>query len=227
MANMGHTMQYVLFIASSAILLSAVLNQEPYAAAQLPSSFQSTILTGSALQNNPVAQKILLEIEYSKKQIAQLEQQQKDVELNQKLIDEQRRAVAILEQQALEIMQTENIQHTPLNAFQSFVDTVPNNNTKKVFWGEFNYMYNKVQAGHAAMQRVLDNGGTWQDAIQVYYSYVATTHAELITVNKNLNIEYGLADPNVQNNFDAKGMLPPDYINVPDVVYSHSYIQQS
>jgi len=184
--------------------------------------FQSQAITGDALKNNPMAQKILLEIEYSKKQVAELQKNQKDAETNKILIDQQRLVTAQLEKQAQQLMDLNNLPHTPTVAFRSFVSTVNNTKIQNIFWGEFNFTSQRIDAGHAAMKKVLDNGGTWQEAIQEFTKYAAIRHSELVQVNANLNIQNGLADSNIQKNFNEKGMLPDDYIKVPSTVYSHA-----
>ena len=150
--------------------------------------FQSQSITGDAIKNNPIAQKILLEIEYSKKQIAQLQKNQKDAEENKKQIDQQRLIVAQLEKQAMQIMEINNLPHTPTVAFRTFVSTVNNTKVQNIFWGEFNFTSQRIDAGHAAMKKVLDNGGTWQEAILVFTKYAAIKHSELIQLNAKLNI---------------------------------------
>ena len=197
-----------------------------FAAAQTQSnnqsSFQSTTITGDDLKNNPMVAKILSEIEYSKKQIAELQKNQKDAELNKKLIDQQRLIAAQLQNQALQMMELDNQPHTPKVAFGNFVSTVNNTGVQNIFWGEFNFMSQRVDAGHAAMKKVLDNGGTWEQAMQEFTKYAAIKRVELIEVNKNLNIQYGFADPNIQNNFNEYGKLPEGYIKKPTSTYSHA-----
>ena len=213
-------------ISSIILFVTAFSGTQQFADAQIQSGnqtqFQSQTITGDALKNNPMTQKILLEIEYSKKQIAQLQKNQKDAEENKKLIDQQRLIAAQLEKQAQEIMDLNNLPHTPTVAFRSFVSTVNNTKIQNVFWGEYNFTSQRVDAGNAAMKKVLDNGGTWEDAIREFTKYAAIKHSELVEINKNLNIQYGLADSHIQMNFDEKGMLPDDYIKVPSTVLSHA-----
>jgi len=58
------------------------------------------------------------------------------------------------------------------------------------------------------MKRVLDNGGSYQDAREAYNKIAAIKRVELIEVTKNLNVKYGLADEKVQATFDKYGKLP-------------------
>ena len=209
-------------ITSVVLFLTAFNGTPQFVEGQLQSSqAQSQTITGDNLKNNPMAQKILLEIEYSKKQIAELQKNQKDAELNKKLIDQQRLIAAQLEKQAQQLMEINNLPHTPTVAFRSFVSTVNNTKIQNIFWGEFNFTSQRIDAGNAAMKKVLDNGGTWGEAMVEFTKYAAIRHSELVELNKNLNVQYGLADPNVQNNFNRYGMLPDNYIKVPLSVYSH------
>ncbi|HYL65585.1 MAG TPA: hypothetical protein VEU72_00360 [Nitrosopumilaceae archaeon] len=212
-------------ISSIVLFVTAFNGTQQFAEAQVQTGnqtqFQSQTITGDALKNNPMAQKILLEIEYSKKQIADLQKNQKDSETNKILVDQQRLVVAQLEKQAQQLMDLNNLPHTPTVAFRSFVSTVNNTKIQNIFWGEFNFTSQRIDAGHAAMKKVLDNGGTWEEAIQEFTKYAAIRHSELVALNTNLNIQYGLADPNIQKNFDEKGMLPDYYIKVPSSAYSH------
>ncbi|MGI0026733.1 MAG: hypothetical protein ACREAD_02700 [Nitrosopumilaceae archaeon] len=217
--------RFLIAISSAVLFAAAFSGTQQFAEGQLQSDnqtqFQSQTITGDALKNNPMAQKILLEIEYSKKQIAELQKNQKDADENKKLVDQQRLIVAQLEKQALQIMELDNMPHTPTVAFRSFVSTVNDTRIQNVFWGEYNFTSQRIDAGHAAMKKVLDKGGTWEEAMQEFTKYAAIRHSELIEVNKNLNIQYGLADFNIQKNFDKKGMLPDDYIKVPSSIRSH------
>ena len=221
-----YVIRFLIAISSVVLFVTAFNGTQQFAEAQIQTGnqtqFQSQSITGDALKNNPMAQKILLEIEYSKKQIAELQKNQKDAEENKKLIDQQRLIAAQLEKQAQQLMEINNLPHTPTVAFRSFVTTVNNTKVQNIFWGEFNFTSQRIDAGHAAMKKILDNGGTWQEAIQEFTKYAAIRHSELIQINANLNIQNGLADSNIQKDFNEKGMLPDDYIKVPSLVYSHA-----
>jgi len=108
MNNRKQTIRSLIAISSIVLFLTAFSGTQQFASGQLQSDnqtqFQSQTITGDALKNNPMAQKILLEIEYSKKQIAELQKNQKDIETNKKLIDQQRLIAAQLEKQALQII---------------------------------------------------------------------------------------------------------------------------
>ncbi|TLX85266.1 MAG: hypothetical protein E6K98_00570 [Thaumarchaeota archaeon] len=178
---------------------------------------QSYSISGATLKNDPVAQKILNEIEYSKQKIAQLQKDKKELAL----IEQQRLIAKSLEEQALQSLQMKVEVNSSKNSFDRFLSSVQNNSTKKVFAGQFDLMQSRLDAGHIAMKRILDNGGTWQDAINEFSKYAGVKRIEMIQTNKNLNVQNGLSDPVVQTGFDKNGMLPDDYIKFPAVVLKH------
>lgn len=213
--------RYHLFLGTISIITAISLASCNPAFALTSDQLQGQSLTGDQLKNNPLVAKILSEIEYSKQQIAQIEKNQKDKETNDKLIAQQRLIAKQLEEQALQILQTQTAVNSSKNAFDRFVAEVPDNSTKKVFYGEFDFMTKRVDAGHAAMKQVLANGGTWEEAMAVFSQYAAIKRVEMIEVNKNLNIQYGLANATIQSQFNQNGLLPDDYIKVPDTVQNH------
>ena len=205
-----------------AIAITCGASPQNLAYATNQTQLQSTTVTGQDLNNNPMVAKILSEIEYSKKQVAELQKNQRDAELNAKLIAEQRIITDNLKQQALQMMELEANKTSPKTAFNNFVSTVQDNNTKLVFLDQFDFTAKRVAAGHAAMKAVLDNGGTYEEAMQEFSKYAAIKRVEMIDLNKNLNIKYGLADAKTQADFRSDGTLPDDYIKVPTGVVSHS-----
>ncbi|HJT10470.1 MAG TPA: hypothetical protein VJ771_06785 [Candidatus Nitrosotalea sp.] len=168
---------------------------------------QFTTLLGPALQNDPMAQKILQEIQVSKRQVANIIGNETATQINNELIQKQRAAAASQLKQDLTALAQANIANTPSAQYASFLATVPDNRTQQVFEGEFNFMQQRVSAANAAMQNVLDNGGSWDQAIQTFDNYAAVNHAQIVQINQNLNVEYGLADSNIQSCFDSNGDL--------------------
>ena len=221
---MNSQMMLRYLIPGLAIALVSTLGANPqhlaYAVTQSP--LETHTITGQDLNSNPMVAKILSEIEYSKKQVAQLQKNQHDAELNDKLIAEQRMITKNLQEQALQIMELDANKTSPKTAFTKFVSTIQNNSTKLVFLDEFDFTTKRVEAGHAAMKKILDNGGTYEEAIQEFSKYAAIKRVEMIEMNKNLNIKYGLADAKIQADFNSDGTLPDDYIKVPTAVLSHS-----
>lgn len=166
-----------------------------------------TTLVGPALQNDPMAQKILQEIQVSKRQVANIIGNETAAKIDGELVQKQRLAAASQLKQDLTALAQSGAATTPSAAYASFLATVPDNRTQQVFEGEFNFMQQRVSAADAAMQNVLASGGSWDQAVQTFDSYAAINHAQIVSINQNLNVEYGLADSNVQSCFDANGDL--------------------
>ncbi|MDE1766376.1 MAG: hypothetical protein KGI27_08920 [Thaumarchaeota archaeon] len=166
-----------------------------------------TTLLGPALQNDPMAQKILQEIQISKKQVANIIGNETAAQINNELIQKQRVAAASQLKQDLTALQQANVASTPSAQYSQFLSTVSDNRTQQVFEGEFNFMQQRVAAANAAMQNVLDQGGSWDQAIQTFDNYAAVNHAQIVQINQNLNVAYGLADSSVQSCFDSNGDL--------------------
>ena len=190
--------------------------------------FESQTITGIDLKNNPMAAKILSEIEYSKKQVAALEKNQKDQDTNQKLVEQQRLIAKQLQDQAYQMLQLQAAQNSSDNAYGRFLNTIPTNDTKMVFQDEFAFTKQRVSAGDAAMHQVLANGGTWDQAIQEFSKYAAIKYVEMISVNQALNDKY-IHHPNrsimIQTGaipFDQYGHVPDNYIQIPSTVSSHA-----
>ena len=127
--------------------------------------------------------------------------------INNELVQQQRVAAASQLKQDLTALQQANAANTPSASYASFLATIPNNNTQGVFQGEFNFMQQRVAAANAAMQNVLASGGSLDQAMQTFDNYAQVDHAQVVQINDNLNVEYGLANSNVQSCFDSNGDL--------------------
>jgi hypothetical protein len=196
--------------------------------ATTPTQFESQTITGIDLKNNPMAAKILSEIEYSKKQIADLQKNQKDQEANQKLVAQQRLIAKQLQDQAYQMLQIQVAQNSSENAYSRFLASIPTNDTKMVFHDEFAFTEQRVGAGDAAMHKVLASGGTWDEAMQQFSKYAAIKYVEMISVNQALNDKY-IHHQNKANMvetgvipFDQNGHVPANYIQIPGTVSSHA-----
>jgi hypothetical protein len=209
-----NVIQYgLLFVIGISLVMPSA---ESFASAQSSSQYESHVLVGNDLKNNPLAQKILSEIEESKKKIAQIQKEQRDRDADAIQIEQQRELSGQLQQEAVASMDAQNEPYTSKAAFESFVSTINNTASQNIFWGEYNFMSQRVDDGNSAMKQVLEQGGSWDDAIQAFSRSAAIHRQEMIQENTMLNIQYGAADPSVQNNFDANGLLPADYIKTPD-----------
>ena len=169
--------------------------------------YDFTVLTGDELINSPLASQILQNIELAKQRMAELQEKQRQAEEYQRYLDEQRLIAKQLLQNDLDRMNKKYENHTPKASFETFLSRI-DSSVHDIFWGQFEFQQQKAQAGRDAMKAVLDSGGSLQEARQAYFQKAATTRTEIIEVNKNLNIQFGLADAETQVQFDVFGKLP-------------------
>ena len=195
------------FVAFILVLVTVPgINTNNLAFAQSTSEF--TVLTGEQL-NSPLGLTMLEKIEQSKKILADLMagKQSAVITEQQKFVEEQRKIAKERLQVDLEQMNHKYRDYTPRAAFSKFLAGM-NSTHHGIYWDQFNYMDNKVQLARKAMNEILQNGGTYQEARQAYFKIASTTRVELIQVNQDLNIKYGFADPEIQKAFDKYGKLP-------------------
>jgi hypothetical protein len=133
-----------------------------------------------------------------------MQQRQQLIDQQSQFIEQQRQIANQYLQNDLASLNNANDPTTPRNAYANFVMHV-NNSTQNLFWDQFNFMQQKVQNARNAMNAVLKNGGTMQDALQAYNNAAAIHKDQLISVNKDLNIKYNLADAKVQSLFNKDG----------------------
>jgi len=177
-----------------------------FAWADTGASNTNTILATDAIKNNPTDMKILENIELFKQRYAAMQQKQQLVDQQNQLIEQQRKLAGEYLQADLAGMNNGNNLATPKNAYAVFVSHV-DNSAQNLFWEQFNFMQAKVQNGKDAMNRVLKNGGTMHEALQAYSNEAAIHKDQLISINKNLNVKYNLADGKVQSLFNKDGKL--------------------
>ncbi len=170
-----------------------------------PSQF--TTLAGPDLQNNPLAMKILQEIEVSKRQVANIIGNQTAAKLDQQLVLQQRQSAANQLKQDLTTLAVASTSTTPDVAYSNFLTTVDDNRTHSVFQSEFNFMKQRVTVANTAMRSVIDNGGSLGQALATFYKYATINHGQMVSLNNELNVASGLADSRIQSCFDIKGQL--------------------
>ena len=169
--------------------------------------FESTSITGDEIKTSSVAQQMLERIELSKKILADLREGKNTEQTEeQKFINEQRKISKQKLQDQLNRMNKDNEPFTSRNAFASFLSGV-NETHHGIYWDQFDYMNVKIKIAKAAKQAVIDQGGSYQKAFQEYVKYASMTRVEMINLNQELNIKYGFADFDIQNDFDKFGKL--------------------
>ncbi len=159
------------------------------------------------IKNNPISQDILNKIENAKKEFQQqkeLEQQRKE---QQRLINEQRQLAKESLNQELQRMDRAYEEFTPRNAFAKYISDL-NSDHHGIFWDQFNYLQAKVTLAKDARDSVLENGGSYVDAMKQYVKYAKMSKTEMINIVQTLNVKHNFAQDDIQSHFDAKGKLP-------------------
>ena len=172
-----------------------------------PPQYGSKTVSGDKINQDPIASKILKNVEIAKKQQAEQDANMKKIEEEKKIVDNQR---AIANQQLQIDLQDWFAQlnpFTPRNAYAAFVSQV-NQNVVSIFWGEFNFTEQKTNDGLAAQHQVLQKGGSNDQARNALIQNASSSRSEIAKINNDLNVKYGNASKNVQSKFDKFGNLP-------------------
>ncbi len=186
-----------------ACILSISLIQTSHAQIQ---SDSDQITFSDDLLNDPFAQDILKKIEQTKKMIAELEQ--KEYEKNQAQENLQKIRDMSVQRLHQDLDEWERLweKHSSRNAFDEFVSKTPSH-VQDVFWDQFEFKEQKVNAGRIAMNQVLANSGTMQDARNAYNMAASTQKIELIEMNAQFNVKHNLADYEEQQIFNSTGQV--------------------
>ena len=202
--KMNKKNQLCVFASIFAVLI--VVTNFGFAWADTGSSKTNTILATDEIKNNPTEMKILENIELFKQRYAAMQQKQQIVDQQNQFIEQQRKIANAYLQNDLAGLNNGNDLTAPKNAYASFVTHV-NNSTQNLFWDQFSFMQQKIQNARNAMNQVLKNGGTIQEALQAYDNAAAVHKDQLVSINKNLNVKYNLANAKVQSLFNKDGKL--------------------
>ena len=195
-----------LLIAASTLATLLVVSSLGFAWAETTDDSDVTIKASDDIKNNPTAMKIFKNIELFKKNYASLHQRQQLLDQQQKFIEEQRRIANEYLQNDLAGMNNLNNQNLPRNAYASFVSKV-GNSTQNLFWDQFGFMEDKISRANDAKNKVLKSGGSVEEAWQAYNDALAIHKTDLVSVNKQLNVKYHLADSKTQSLFNKYGTL--------------------
>lgn len=167
------------------------------------------VLVSEQLSKNPLAMKIIQEMEAQKLRYKQM--QQGDFKLlptaEQLEVEEKRQIAKQILQEELKSMEKRYEDFTPTKAFSKFVSKL-NSTHQGIFLDQFDYLKTKVDLANAAKNSVLENGGSYFEAQKEYFKYASMSRVEMISYIQELNIKYGFADRNIQLHFDGTGKLP-------------------
>lgn len=178
--------------------------------AESDTTSEPVVKASEELQKNPLAMKILAEMEKQKLRYAQkMQEQTQPIKLTAQQIEVEEKRVVVQQRldERLAAFLDKYKDVMPKAAYTKFVEKKPES-VQGVFWGMFDYMQSKVDSARAAMKAVLDNGGSLLEARNAYFENAATTRVQLIQVTKDLNVQQGQADKSVQDTFDINGKLP-------------------
>jgi len=197
-----HSMTKFLYVLlTTAFLLTSILTTNAFA----ETDFKK--IQGDDLKNNPIPLDILKKIEIARKQFEQTKENEQKRTEQQKLIDEQRTLAKISLNEELQRMEKKYEEFTPKNAYARYVSTINSTNTG-IFWDQFNYLNIKVAIAKEARDSILQQGGTYADAMKQYVNYAKMSKIEMLNVIRDLNIKHDFAQEEIQLNFDMDGKLP-------------------
>jgi 3-methyladenine DNA glycosylase AlkC len=190
------------------MILTSSTNIDQLAFAE--SNTESAILVSDKLKNNPMAMKIIAEMEAQKLRYKQLSEETTPKSIPTKAqieIEKNRKISNQMLQDDLKSMEKKYIDFSPENAYEKFVLKL-NSVYHGIFRDQFNYLNAKVHLAIAAKNLVLENGGSFYDAQREYFKYASMPRVDMINYLEELNVKYGFAEKDIQSNFDANGKLP-------------------
>jgi len=190
------------FIILAVILIS--LTNTSYAQIQSDLGAQSTL--SEDLQNDPVAHELLKKINQTRKMIEELKQKEFEKNQAQENLEKMRDLSVKSLDQDLDEWKRLWEKHSSRSSFESFVSKKPSY-VQGVFWDQFEFKEQKVDAGRIAMNQVLANGGTLHDARDAYNKAASTKRIELIEMNAQFNVKHNLAYYEEQLLFNSTGQV--------------------
>jgi len=157
------------------------------------------------LENNPVAQDILEKIEKSKRWIEKL--QQKNFETTQKQKELEAKRAEVLQYLENDLKKWEELwgYYTFDNMLERALENSPAKDTDSIYDHPLKFTASKISAGRVALQLVLENGGTPEDARNAFVHAAKITRAEMLSANSIYNILNNNAYYNQQILFSADG----------------------
>lgn len=167
---------------------------------------QVPILIQDGLSKNPLSQIILQHMETIQKQQKEAEKKQQEILERKNFIETQRQIAKNSLDEDLKSFEKEFEFNSPRLAFERFVQNV-DDTVQFVFWGQFNLTEQKHNEAFAAKMNALDNGENSITATKVFQRKAAISKSEIIALNSDLNVKYGLADKSTQSYFDKYGKL--------------------
>ena len=144
-----------------------------------------------SILTDPIAQKILENIEISKQILYDIQSPQRIVTPHELYIEQQRMLVQQQLQEELDRMNKSYANNTPRAAFAKYVAKFPEE-YHGYLWELFDYLYSKVTAAREHRDNFLAYGGSHWEAQQVFIEYATITKAERIQFAHEMAVKYGL-----------------------------------
>jgi hypothetical protein len=148
------------------------------------------VVTADKMREDPIALKILQNIEQNKQQESERLKKLQEIDAHQKFITEQREIANRNLLLDLGVWFEQFDPFNPRNAFLSFASQM-DATVQDIYWAQFNFTETKTKEGLAALQAVLDSGGSEQDARKAFYEKAATPREHLLKVNNEFNANFG------------------------------------
>lgn len=163
-----------------------------------------TTLSGD-LQNNPVAQDILKKIEQSKKWIAQIEQ--RNFENSQRQLELEQKRADVLQSLEEDLKKWEELwgYYTFDNVLERALENSPAKDTDSIYDHPLKFTASKINAGRDALQKVILDGGSAEQARDAFVKAAKITRAEMLSANAFYNILNNNAYYNQQVLFESDG----------------------
>jgi len=158
------------------------------------------------LLNDPIAQDILKKIDQTKKMIEELKQ--KEYEKNQAQENLEKMRKMSIESLNKKLVEWERLweKYSSRNSFESFVNK-KSSYVQGVFWDQFQFQEQRANAGKTAMNIVLANGGTFENAKNAYHNAASIQKIEMVEINAQSNVKHNLADYAEQQVFNSTGKI--------------------
>ena len=165
---------------------------------------EQTTLSGD-LENNPVAQDILKKIEKSKHWIEQL--QQRDFETAKKQKELESKRAEVLQYLENDLKKWEELwgYYTFDSMLERALENSPAKDTDSIYDHPLKFTASKISDGRIALQTVLEQGGTPEEARDAFVDAAKITRAEMLSANSIYNILNNNAYYNQQILFSADG----------------------
>ena len=144
-----------------------------------------------SILTDPIAQKILENIEISKQILYDIQSPQRIVTPHELYIEQQRMLVQQQLQEELDRMNKSYANNTPRAAFAKYVAKFPEE-YHGYLWELFDYLYSKVTIAREYRDNFLAYGGSYREAQQVFIEYATITKAERIQFAHEMAVKYGL-----------------------------------